>query len=214
MVVVTTTDAEPGLRERKRLATRRSIQLAVVNLVAEGGLDGVTVDEISRVADISPRTFFNYFASKEEAMLGDAPDLPSAAAIGIFLRSTGPILDDVATLLADTGDKSMDDIELFKLRHGLLKQYPQLLAMRMATMRAFEDSLGEIILQRLAKDDPALAASPDALASRSRLVTLVAFAAMRHAWICWVNGDPAERLTDRLRESFDELSGLFASVPA
>lgn len=208
---MTTTVAEPGLRERKRLATRRAIQLAVVELVAERGLEGVTVDEISRVADISPRTFFNYFASKEEAMLGDAPELPGADAIASFLASRGPILDDVAVLLSGTGEKSMADAEMFRLRHAILKEHPQLFAMRMATMRAFEDSLGEIISQRLTLSDPSLASDPDALASRSRLVTLVAFAAMRHAWMRWANGEPAARLTDRLRESFAELTALFAS---
>ncbi len=212
--MTTTPVAEPGLRERKRLATRRAIQLAVVTLVAERGLDGVTVDEISRVADVSPRTFFNYFASKEEAMLGDSPDLPGPDAVAVFLESRGNILDDVAVLLAGAGERSMADIEMFKLRHSLLKQYPQLFAMRMATMRAFEDSLGEIIARRLALSDPALASDPDALASRSRLVTLVAFAAMRHAWICWANEEPAAQLTDLLQESFSELKALFASNPA
>ena len=49
---------EVGLRERKRLATRRQIQRAVLTLCSVRGIDKVTIDEISRCADISPRTFF------------------------------------------------------------------------------------------------------------------------------------------------------------
>ncbi|MEO8263341.1 MAG: helix-turn-helix domain-containing protein, partial [Pseudolysinimonas sp.] len=63
----------PGLRERKRLATRRAIQVAAIEIVRERGLDATTIDEIARIADISPRTFFNYFSSKEEAIIGDGP---------------------------------------------------------------------------------------------------------------------------------------------
>ena len=204
--------AEPGLRERKRLATRRAIQMAVLQLVAERGLDGVTVDEISRAADVSPRTFFNYFATKEEAMLGDAPEIPGADVVDAFVTARGNILDDLAVLLTGAGEKSMSDIEMLKLRHALVKEYPQLSAMRMVTMRAFEDSLGEIVEQRLAKDDPRLAADPVALATRARLVTLVAFAAMRHAWGAWAHSDPTSNLPDRLRDSFAELKTLFASA--
>ena len=207
-------NVEPGLRERKRLATRRAIQMAVIRLVGERGLDGVTVDEISRAADVSPRTFFNYFASKEEAMLGDAPDLPSADAIAVFVAARGNILDDLAVLLTAVGEKSMNDVEMLRMRHKLVRQYPQLFAMRMATMRAFEDSLGEIVAQRLSNDDPELASDGDALAARSRLVTLVAFAAMRHAWTSWASGDSVSRLPERLQESFAELKQLFASEPA
>ena len=80
-----------GLRERKRIATRRAIQLAAITIVRDSGLDRLTVDEIGRVADISPRTFFNYFSSKEAALIGDAPSLPSAESVKRFVR-TIPIL--------------------------------------------------------------------------------------------------------------------------
>jgi len=202
--------AELGLRERKRRATRRAIQLAVLQLVAERGLDGVTVDEISGEADISPRTFFNYFASKEAALLGDPPVLSADAAIESFVQGTGSLLDDLADLLVDAGDGILSDGDLMRLRHGILKQYPQLFAVKMATMRAFEEQVSEVVARRLAHDHPALADTPDALDSKSRLVTLVAFGAMRHAWTSWASEAPAAGLGARLHDSFAELRTLFS----
>lgn len=199
-----------GLRERKRLATRRSIQLAVLDLVAERGLDGVTVDEVSRLADVSPRTFFNYFASKEEAVLGDSPSLPPEELVETFVHGAGTIFDDLCAVIIGAGAKSMEDIEMMQRRHGLLKQYPELFAMRMATMRKFEDDISRMVARRLREQEPALAADPDALEKKSRLVTLVAFAAMRHAYTCWASGEPASQLSRQLTESFIELKALFA----
>jgi AcrR family transcriptional regulator len=207
---MTTADvADLGLRERKRLATRRAIQLAVIDLVAKRGLEGTTVDEVSRVADISPRTFFNYFASKEEALLGDPPVLPSDETVEEFVAGDGAILDDLATVLVGAGVKSMKDIEMVQLRQALLKQYPQLFAMRMLTMRKFEDEVGEIVARRLERSDPVLAATPEELTAKARLITLVAFAAMRHAWTCWATGEGTDTLAERLTESFEQLKGLF-----
>ena len=188
--------------------------MAVLELLEERGIDDVTVDEISRIADISPRTFFNYFASKEEAMLGDAPELPEQEVIDAFLDGRGSVLDDLAIVLRHAGDRSTADAEMLQLRHRLLKQFPQLFAARMATMRAFEESVGEIVALRLARDEPALAADPDARASKARLVTLVAFAAMRHAWTAWAHGPSPSLLTDQLTDSFTQLKSLFASEPA
>ena len=204
--------AEPGLRERKRLATRRAIQLAVLDRVGERGLDGVTVDEISRVADVSPRTFFNYFSSKEEAVLGDAPELPSEGRyLEEFLADDRPLLDSLRTLLMVAGEKSLHDVEMVHRRQAILRQYPQLFAMRMATMRKFEDEMADVVAQRLVRDYPELAGDPDALADRARLVTLVAFAAMRHAWTRWAGGEPASLLSERLNESFRDLKVIFAT---
>lgn len=211
-----TVTLEPGLRERKRRATRRSIQLAVLDLVAERGLEGTTVDEISRRADVSPRTFFNYFASKEEALLGDSPELPGAEEIETFVRAgaDSPLLDDLTAVLLGAARTTMSDVEMLRRRHALLKQYPQLLAMRMATMREFEEQIVGIVSQRLILDDRALASDPDRLDDRARLVSLVAFAAMRHAWSCWINKDPSADLTEQLRASFHGLKAVFASSTA
>src|SRR5665213_3942549 len=105
-------EEELGLRERKRLATRRAIQLAAVELASERGFDRVTIDEISHVANVSPRTFFNYFPSKESAIIGELPELPELpdeARIERFIAAgpQEPILDGVAELLIaaiDTGE--------------------------------------------------------------------------------------------------------------
>jgi hypothetical protein len=80
----------------------------------------------------------------------------------------------------------------------------------MAGMKAFEDELAVVIERRLAHDDPTLANDPVALSSRARLVTLVAFGALRHAWTRWADSDRNgnEPLEVRLRESFDELESV------
>jgi AcrR family transcriptional regulator len=63
-----------GLRERKRAATKGAITSIARNLTAERGLNGYTVEEVCEVAGISRRTFFNYFPTKEDAIIGHADD--------------------------------------------------------------------------------------------------------------------------------------------
>lgn len=196
-----------GLRERKRLATRREIQRAVLTLCSARGIDKVTVDEISRCADISPRTFFNYFSSKDSALVGDELQLACASDIETFVSGGkgGDVLTDLATLLAQSLQNTDGDREIHELRRLVMKENSYLFSMRMATLRTFEAGLQEIVERRFAADDPRLAADPQALSQRALLFTLVAMAATRHAWRCWAESNEPSPLSDWVAKSFREL---------
>ncbi|MFE3456378.1 TetR/AcrR family transcriptional regulator [Nocardiopsis aegyptia] len=62
-------DRAGGLRERKKEETRRAVHAAAVRLTAELGYEQVTVEAIAEAANVSRRTFSNYFSCKEEALL-------------------------------------------------------------------------------------------------------------------------------------------------
>lgn len=200
----------PGLRERKRLATRRAIQHAALRVVRERGLDGVTVDEIARIADISPRTFFNYFASKEAAILGDAPTLDGNPELDAFVADRGPLLRGLARVIVHSSTNLLRDHELVAERRALGRLYPELGARRMANVQSFEDELRGLAEKRLRSEHPGM---PDAeVEDRARLAALTAFAFVRHAWFGWLEhpGD-ATGLRELVDRSFELGSELVAS---
>jgi len=198
---------ELGLRERKRLATRREIQRAVLTLCAQRSIDKVTIDEISRVAEISPRTFFNYFASKDSALVGDELELACDADIERFVSggADADVMTDLATLIGRSLQNTDGDREIHELRRAVMKDNSHLFTMRMATLRNFEAGLQQIVERRLLTDDPHLGQDPGALSQRALLLTLIAMAATRHAWRCWAEADDRTPLSAWVAKSFREL---------
>ena len=95
------TGSADGLRERRRAETTRALIRAARRFTAEHGLAGFTVEELCSEAAVSRRTFFNYFASKDDAVLGMPLERSDAAAIARFVSrdADGPGLSP--TLLTD-----------------------------------------------------------------------------------------------------------------
>ncbi|WP_368498832.1 TetR family transcriptional regulator [Herbiconiux sp. A18JL235] len=202
---------EVGLRERKRRATRRSIQLAVLRLTAENGLDQVTIDEISRDAGVSPRTFFNYFPTKEASLAGDAPFSLTADAIAAFVEA-GPGGDPLGEMLELMAVQAQEDggidPELHSLRHRVMNDHPQIFALRIDRMRAFEASIAETVERRLRRDAEKQGNEPvpdTEFAEKARMVGLVTMAVARGSWLAWAEHPDAESLPETIRHSYARL---------
>ncbi len=101
-----------SLRERKKAETRTALSQAVLRLALERGLDAVTADDIAAAANVSVRTFHNYFGTKEDALIAawrsefqvyvDAlRDRPTDEPI---LASLEHVFSRIASSVADGGD--------------------------------------------------------------------------------------------------------------
>jgi AcrR family transcriptional regulator len=149
-----------SLRERKKLATRRSLRRAALDLIAERGFAHVTVEDIAEAADVSPRTFFNYFPSKEAALFGAEPDEAAALRERVAREAPGePVLAALRTIvasgvearaaeLAELGGDPADWLNRMKE----FRTDPHLRAAQAAQMAKVERALVEGIAERLGTD--------------------------------------------------------------
>ncbi len=138
-----------GLRERKKLATRLALHEAALRLVAERGLDGVSVDDVAARADVSPRTFFNYFPSKDDAVLGLDPGLPHRQAEEIRARPAGETA--VAALRAVTRAQAVEmatESDLWPLRVTVIEAHPALVGRLAAAFGESERVLAAALAER------------------------------------------------------------------
>jgi AcrR family transcriptional regulator len=126
--------SEPGLRERKRAETRDRLQTAAVTLVQRDGLEHATLDAICEAADVSTRTFFNYFDSKEDAILGLVDTDLSEQAVEQELAAfkDADAIELTVRLLFRVMNPSIASSKLLKARMTIVREHPQLLS-RMAT---------------------------------------------------------------------------------
>ena len=102
--------AAPSLRDRKRERTRQALIAAAADLFERNGYDGTTVAEIAAAADIGTRTFFSYFASKEEILFPDSDARVQATIDAITKRDPADGPADVLLRALETVAESDTDI--------------------------------------------------------------------------------------------------------
>ncbi|WP_353509965.1 TetR family transcriptional regulator [Intrasporangium sp.] len=142
-----------GLRERKKRETRRAIHRAALDLVEESGFDAVTTEQIAGRAGVSPRTFFNYFATKEGAVLGTTPaDLDELRAQLDARPADEPILDSIRILVRDRLSPSSYDPDLRAQRRRVLLGEPALGPALVGNNIRTENVLTEVVAARLGVD--------------------------------------------------------------
>jgi AcrR family transcriptional regulator len=164
--IMTVTSTEPvsappvSLRERKKLATRRLLRRAALELVAERGLANVTVEDIAEKAEVSPRTFFNYFPSKEAVLFGGDPDRATALRDGIVSGAPGKqALDALRAVLIQDAEGMADELRslggdpadwLRRMKQS--RADPHVRAAHAAQMAMIERAIAEGLAVRLRAD--------------------------------------------------------------
>ena len=195
-----------GLRERKKVATRRALHVAALQLVADRGLDAVSVDDIATAADVAPRTFFNYYPSKDDAVLGLDPDEADAVARAVAARPGDE--SPLEALRAVARDQARDmalETDLWTLRMQVVDASPALLARLAAAFGRGEQSVADSLAARCG-------AGPHDL--YPRLLAGVSGVAMRTALHRWLATDFTASLPDLVDEAWASLAAGLPVPPS
>ena len=209
MLAAMTEKAGGGLRERKKLATRQALGTAAMQLAVERGLENVLVEDIAAAADVSPRTFNNYFASKYEAI--SALALDRAAAVGEALRERpageslwaavrGAVLDVYAVASTAPDARLIAGIRLVTSSPELRGEYLKALAV-------MQYDLAGVITERTG-------GSPAADTFTARALAGAVTAVIQAATERWLFADPPVALAPVIEEALRELvAGLRDVLP-
>lgn len=194
-----------GRRERKKLETRKSLRAAALRLATDRGCAAVTTDEIAAAADVSPRTFFNYFSSKEEALAGQDPDQVDRLKAALVARPQDePPLTSLRAIMLELAEELTERREEWQQRLALVRSDPLLLAASVASWNRAERALAEVVADRTGLD-----AHRDLYPS---LAVGAVTSAMRAATMRWREEDGSElALTALVTEALDALA---AGLPA
>jgi AcrR family transcriptional regulator len=199
---LSTEPAVPGRRERKKRQTREDLMRQAARLFASRGFDETTTEAIAEAADLSQRTFFRHFPSKEAVLYADMDDLRLQVRRALLERPAGepPIVAVREAILALADNYEAERDQRF-LQAKLAAAYPSVSAYSRAVVQAaWERELVEVISERLGVDPTA---DP-----RPEIVAGAAMSALRVSIRRWTAAGGETDLLELVAEAFDALAGL------
>jgi AcrR family transcriptional regulator len=191
-----------GLRDRKRNETRARLEEAAVTLVLRDGLEQATIGTISELADVSPRTFFNYFDSKDSAILGLRHLEITDEAVSDFVDHDGggDVVGSVVHLLFAVMDAPLSRPTIREDRMEIIRRYPEILGSQLAQMTLRAGRLSEAVQGLLAREPGFSGQGAAELAASADLVLAMCGGAVRVAtreWAEAARGAADEELEER-----------------
>ncbi|MCX5152799.1 TetR family transcriptional regulator [Streptomyces sp. NBC_00291] len=179
-----------GLRERKKRRTRDALLRAALLLFIAQGYEQTTVDEITDAVDVSQRTFFRYFANKEEVAftVQDIVESHFLAELRSRPASEGPMEAMRNAVLAgwDTVEEAISEVvpvDLYMRGYQLIESTPALLAVHLRRSTELEEEISRLIAAREGLD---LDVDP-----RPRVVVAAFSGVMRVTGRLWGQGQDA-----------------------
>jgi AcrR family transcriptional regulator len=142
------TTPRPGLRERKKQATRKALRDAALRLALERGPDNVRVDDIAGAAGVSPRTYNNYFSSREQAIVAavtaerEARVAAAVAAQPASTRLADAVVEAIVDQYTNPGSHHPRALLLLTANSALREAF-------LDTAAGIEDPLSAVIAERI-----------------------------------------------------------------
>ncbi len=180
-----------GLRERKRLETRTALEEAAVTVVLRDGFEHATVDAMCAEANVSPRTFFNYFESKEDAILCVYDEKIDDARLTAHVRNslTNDLIESVVALVVSLMGPAATGRSHQKSRIEIIKKNPHLLSRHAAQITRMNEHLVKGIRLLLSADSRFSSDSAAEQEEEAELLLAVSGGALRIAVREWIADD-------------------------
>ncbi|MBP2442568.1 TetR family transcriptional regulator [Rhizobium leguminosarum] len=195
------TAATEGRRQRKRRQTRERIEQAAMTLFLQRGFEATTVEDITEAADVSKRSFFDYFPSKEDVVFAWQDGFADRLMAEIAARpAEEPSVAVVEAAITATVIASVDERGL--ALSELIRRTPALKARDQVKYARLEQKLAEALLLRKGNDPGER--------SRMRVLAAVVIGALRVGGEFWQQREPGASLHDFAHEIFAELWKILA----